>query len=178
MPRPDATEFNPYYGRYIEKVPEGPIVDVLTSGMKETLTLLRSIPESRADHRYAEGKWSIKEVMGHVIDGERVFTYRALRFARKDETPLAGFEQDDYIPAGNFGARTLRDLTDEYEAVRRATIELFRHFDESQFSRRGVAADNPVSVRALAYITAGHEIHHRTILRERYLGQEAPAPRA
>ncbi|HEX5030554.1 MAG TPA: DinB family protein [Candidatus Eisenbacteria bacterium] len=178
MPRPEATEFNPYYGRYIEKVPDGPIVDVLTSGMNETLTLLRSIPESRADHRYAEGKWSIKEVVGHVIDGERVFTYRALRFARKDTTPLASFEQDDYIPAGNFGARTLRDLTDEYEAVRRATIELFRHFDETQFSRRGTAADSPVSVRALAYITAGHEIHHRAILRERYLGQEIPAPRA
>ena len=178
MPRPDATEFHPYYGRYIEKVPDGPIVDVLTSGMEETLSLLRSIPEARADHRYADGKWSIKEVVGHVIDAERVFTYRALRFGRKDTTPLASFEQDDYIPAGNFGARTLRDLTDEYEAVRRATIELFRHFDESQLSLRGTAADNPVSVRALGYITAGHEIHHRAILRERYLGQGASASRA
>jgi len=155
VPRPDATEFHPYYGRYIEKVPDGPIVDVLTSGMEETLSLLRSIPEARADHRYADGKWSIKEVVGHVIDAERVFSYRA-----------------------NFGARTLRDLTDEYEAVRHATIELFRHFDESQLSLRGTAADNPVSVRALGYITAGHEIHHRAILRERYLGQGAPASRA
>ena len=178
MPRPDATEFNPYYGRYIDKVPDGPIVDVLTSGMEETLKLLRSIPESRADYRYADGKWSIKEVVGHIIDGERVFTYRALRFARKDEAPLAGFEQDDDVASGNFGARTLRDLTDEYEAVRRATIHLFRHFDEAQFSRRGIASENPVSVRALAYITAGHEIHHRGVLREKYLKQEAPASRA
>ena len=177
MPRPDATEFNPYYGRYIEKVPDGPIVDVLTSGMNETLALLRSIPDARGDHRYAPDKWSIKEVVGHVIDGERVFTYRALRFARNDQAPLAGFEQDDYVATGNFGSRTLRDLTDEFEAVRRATIELFRHFDETQFSRRGTAADSPVSVRALAYITAGHEIHHRTVLRERYLGQGAPASR-
>lgn len=178
MPRPDKTEFAPYYGRYVDKVPDGPIVDVLASGMNETLTLLRSIPEARADHRYAPGKWSIKEVVGHVIDGERVFAYRALRFARRDETPLASFEQDDYVPAGNFGARTLADLADEFEAVRGATIHLFRHFDETQLSRRGTAADNPVSVRALGYITAGHEVHHREILRERYLGQGTPASRA
>ena len=178
MPRPDKTEFAPYYGRYIDKVPDGPIVDVLASGMNETLALLRSIPEARADHRYAPGKWSIKEVVGHVIDGERVFAYRALRFARRDETPLASFEQDDYVAAGNFGARTLSDLADELETVRRATIHLFRHFDETQISRRGTAADNPVSVRALAYIIAGHEAHHRGVLREHYLGQETPASRA
>ena len=177
MPRPDKTEFAPYYGRYVDKVPDGPLVDVLASGLNETLALLRSIPEARAAHRYAPGKWSIKEVVGHMIDGERVFAYRALRFARKDETPLASFEQDDYVPAGNFGARTLADLADEFEAVRRATIHLFRHFDETQLSRRGTAADNPVSVRALGYITAGHEAHHRGVLRERYLGQETPASR-
>ena len=178
MPRPDKTEFAPYYGRYIDKVPDGPIVDVLASGMNETLALLRSIPEARADHRYAPGKWSIKEDVGHVIDGERVFAYRALRFARRDETPLASFEQDDYVPAGNFGARTLADLAEELESVRRETIHLFRHLEEVQLYRRATAADKPVSVRALAYIIAGHEAHHRGILRERYLGQETPASHA
>ena len=178
MSRPEAAEYAPYFGRYIDQVPDGAILDVLASGLRETVALLRSIPEERGDHRYAPDKWSVKEVVGHVIDAERVFAYRALRFARNDATPLPGFEQDDYIPAGRFGARTLRDLADELEAVRQSTLHLFRHLDEPALLRHGVASENPVSVRALAYIIAGHEAHHRKVLREGYLGRETPTPRA
>ena len=176
MPQPDATEYAPYYGRYISQVPDDPILDVLASSRKDTLAFLRSIPEERAEHRYAPGKWSIKEVVGHVIDAERVFAYRALRFARKDGTPLASFDQNEYAVTGNFGARTLKDLAEEFDAVREATIRLLRPMDEEALSRRGTAAANPVSVRGLAYIIAGHEAHHRAVLRERYLGLAGSAP--
>ena len=130
---------------------------------------MRSIPSEKGDYRYAPGKWSIKELLGHVIDGERIFAYRALRFGRNDQTALNGFEQDDYVAAGAFDKRELSDLIDEFEEVRRATIHLFRGFDETAWTRRGVASENEVSVRALAYIIAGHELHHMGVLRERYL---------
>lgn len=170
MKRPEPSEYAPYYGRYIERVPEGPIVDVLRTQIRGTLDLLRSVPEAKGEYRYAPGKWTIKEVVGHVVDGERVFGYRALRFGRGDTTQLPGFEQDDYVRQGGFDARTLRHLTDELEAVRRATVQLFEGFGEESWSRKGIASSNPVSVLALAYIIAGHEIHHLKILREQYLG--------
>ncbi len=169
MKRPDPSEYAPYYGRYIEQVPERPIVDVLRTQVRGTLDLLRSLPEAKGDHRYAPGKWTIKQVVGHVVDAERVFGYRALRFGRGDPTPLPGFEQDDYARDGGFDARTLRHLTDELEAVRRATVHLYEGFSEEDSLRKGIASSNPVSVRALAYIIAGHEIHHVKILKEKYL---------
>jgi DinB family protein len=144
-------------------------VDLLRTQVRGTLDLLRSLPESKGDHRYAPGKWSIKQVVGHVIDGERVFSYRALRFGRGDATELPGFEQDDYARDGGFEARTLRHLTDELESVRRATVLLFEGFGEEHWLRKGIASENPVSVRALAYIIAGHEHHHVRVLREKYL---------
>lgn len=169
MPRPDPSEYNTYYGRYISLVPDGPIVDRLREQIGETLAVLRALPESRGEHRYAPGKWSIKEVVGHVADGERVFGYRALRIGRGDETPLPGFEQDDYVRHGGFSARTLRHLLDELEAVRRGTVLLLEGLDETAMKRLGTASGFPVSVRALAYIIAGHELHHLQVLRERYL---------
>lgn len=169
MSRPDPSEYGAYYGRYISLVPEGSIVDTLRGQIAETLGLLRALPESRGDHRYAPGKWSIKEIIGHVADAERVFAYRALRIGRGDETPLPGFEQDDYVRTGGFGARPLRHLLDELEAVRRGTVLLLEGFDEAAMTRRGTASGMPVSVRALAYIAAGHELHHRKVLRGRYL---------
>ena len=169
MSRPDPSEYNAYYGRYISLVPDGPIVDRLREQIGETLGVLRALPESRGEHRYAPGKWSIKEIVGHVADAERVFGYRTLRIARGDETPLPGFEQDDYVRNGGFGARTLRHLLDELETVRRGTVLLLEGLDESAMTRRGTASGFPVSVRALAYITAGHERHHLNVLRERYL---------
>ena len=169
MSRPDPSEYGAYYGRYINLVPEGPIVTVLRDQIAETLKLLRALPEARGNHRYAPGKWSIKEIVGHLTDGERVFAYRALRIGRGDETPLPGFEQDDYVKNGGFDSRRLGDLLDEMETVRRATVQLLAPLDEAAMLRRGTASGFPVSVRALAYILAGHELHHRNVLKERYL---------
>lgn len=168
--RPAADEYAPYYDRYISRVGEGDLRTILSDQLTTTLKFLESIPESRAGHRYAPDKWSIRQVMGHINDSERIFAYRALRIGRGDETPLAGFEQDDYIEPGRFDERTLRDLTEEFGHVRRASIALFAHFDEEALSRRGTASGYGVSVRALGYIIAGHELHHLAILRERYLG--------
>jgi len=167
--RPQASEYAPYYERYISKVPDGDIVGTLGRQLEETLALIRGIPEARGDFRYAEGKWSIKELLGHVIDSERVFAYRALRFGRGDVTPLSGFEQDDFVRGADFKKRSLSDLAEEYEHVRRATLSLFGSLDASAWDRRGTANDNEVSVRGLAFIVAGHERHHVEILRTRYL---------
>jgi uncharacterized damage-inducible protein DinB len=167
--RPGTDEYAPYYGTYIGKVPDGDLRAMLASQLAETLALVRSIPESRGGHRYAPDKWSIKGVLGHLADSERIFSYRALRIGRGDTTPLPGFEQDDYVPMGNFDARTLRDLADELAAVRQATLHLFAHLDQAAFERRGTASGKPISVRALAYIIAGHELHHVGILKTRYL---------
>jgi hypothetical protein len=130
---------------------------------------LRGLTETQAATRYAPDKWSIKELIGHIIDGERVFAYRLLCFARQDQTPLPGFEQDDYVRAGNFDNRQWSDLVEEFELVRRANLSLLRSLDEEAWMRRGTANDDEVSVRALAYIIAGHETHHMQILRTRYL---------
>ncbi len=167
--RPSSSEYPPYTEGYISRVPDGDIVVTLGEQLDDTLALIRGIPEARGDFRYAEGKWSIKEVIGHVIDGERVFAYRALRFARGDETPLSGFEQDDYVRGGAFDKRSLNDLANEYEHVRRSSISLFSNLDDEAWSRRGSANNNESTVRALAFIVAGHERHHVEILRARYL---------
>lgn len=168
MTRPEKSEYPVYAEGYVSLVPDGDIVGILRSQLDETLALIKSIPEARGDYRYAEGKWSIKEVIGHVIDGERIFTYRALRFARGDSTPLSGFEQDDYVPNGSFNKRSLSDLADEYEHVRRATISLFASLDPEAWNRRGTSNNNESSVKGLAFIIAGHERHHLEILRTRY----------
>lgn len=167
--RPAPAEHAPYYGKYIALVTENDAIAALESQLTDALPLLRSIPEAKGEHRYAPGKWSIKEVLGHLIDAERVFSYRALRFARKDETPLPGFEEKDYVPAGNFGARPLADLIEELEIVRTASLQLFRPLDADAWNRRGVASDNLMSVRALAFVIAGHGRHHVEILKTRYL---------
>lgn len=167
--RPDETEYLSDYGKYISLVPEGDINALLAAQLDETLALLHSIPEASAGFRYAPDKWSIKELVGHVIDGERIFAYRALRFARNDQTALAGFEQDDYITHASFDDCSLAELASEFESVRRSTCYLFKHLNEEAWARRGTASENEVSVRALAYIIAGHELHHREILRSRYL---------
>jgi hypothetical protein len=167
--RPQTTEYLPYYERYISLVPEGDVLETMAGQLDSTLALLRSIPEERAGHRYAPDKWSIKELVGHVIDGERIFAYRALRFARNDQTELAGFEQDDYIRNATFDDCRLRDLIDEFEHVRRGNLLMLRQLDEAAWARSGVASNAEVSVRALAYIMAGHELHHMNVLRDKYL---------
>lgn len=168
LTRPAAGEYAPYYGTYIDKVPEGDLLQILENQRRETRSLLGGLSDAKALHRYAPGKWSVKEVVGHLTDSERVFSYRALRFARGDAKPLPGFDENSWVPPGKFDARPLEDLAAEFDAVRRATIALLRTFDAEALQRRGVASDNPVSVRALAYIIAGHERHHVGILHERY----------
>lgn len=167
--RPDASEHPPDYAESIEQVPDGDIRDLLARENEETLALLRSLTAEQADSRYAPGKWSIKEVIGHLIDEERILAYRALRFARNDATELPGYESHTYPQYADFGKRTLSDLADEWEHLRKANVQFFRHLDEAAWGRSGVAAGARVSVRALAWFMVGHEIHHRNILRTRYL---------
>jgi len=169
--RPDASEHIPYYGKYIALVPEADAILALESQIADALVLLKTIPEAKGDHRYGPDKWTIKEVIGHLIDGERVFAYRAMRFARNDRTELPGFDENTYVPAGAFGRRTLADLVGEWELVRRSNLAMFRGLDAEAWRRSGSANGSPVSVRALAYIIAGHGRHHVALLRERYLGQ-------
>ncbi|HKP86408.1 MAG TPA: DinB family protein [Blastocatellia bacterium] len=167
--RPSDAEYAPYYGRYIGLVPEGDIIRTLGQQLEDTLSLLGGVSESQAGHRYAPDKWSIKEVVGHVIDTERIFAYRALRFARNDKAPIEGFDQDEFARNGMFDERKLADLAEEFEHVRRANLLLFRSLSEETLGRRGVASENEVSVRALLYIIAGHERHHIEVLKTRYL---------
>ena len=166
--RPQAGEYSPYYDRYISLVQGEDILNTLDQQRRETMTLLCGRNEEDGNFRYAPGKWSAKEVLGHVCDTERVFAYRAMRISRADTTPLEGFEQDDYVRHGPFAKRPLEDLVEDFIAVRRATLSLLRNLDEAAWTRRGIANKNEVSVRGLAYIIAGHELHHRGILEEKY----------
>jgi len=168
MKRPEANEYAEYYGKYIAKVPGTDVVSVLESQRLQMLQLFAGRSERDGNFRYAPHKWTIKEVLGHVTDAERIFTCRALRIARGDQTPLPGFEQDDFVKNGGFGTRTLEDLVEEFGAVRGASVALFRSFDNAAWSKRGVASQKEVTVRALGFITAGHQIHHRAILEEQY----------
>jgi DinB superfamily len=167
--KPEKDEFLPYYVRYIDLVGSGDVLATLSRQMAETQALLRSLPASVATYRYAPGKWSVNEVIGHLIDSERIFAARALRFARNDGTPLPGFEQDDYVSNSSFDSYPLDELASELGSVRESTLFLFKHLQEDAWMRRGTANGAEVSVRALAYIIAGHELHHREILRARYL---------
>ena len=170
MPRialPAADEHAPYYGKYVARVPDDAFA-ALQSQALSTARLLAATPEDKAGFRYGPGKWSVREVVGHVIDGERVFAYRALWFARGDEAELPGFDENTWVPAGGFERRSLASLAAEFAAVRAATLALAATFDEPALARRGVANGVPVSVRALIAIIAGHELHHVGILRERY----------
>jgi len=166
--RPLAGEYNPYYDRYISLVGADDIIGLLERQPPETVSLFKSCSD-KGDYRYAPGKWSIKEMLGHVNDTERIMTYRALCVARGDKTPMPGFEQDDYVRDGNFAQRSLADLIDEFSDVRKATVSLFRHIDADAGARRGVANGDEITARALAYIIAGHELHHRKVLQEKYL---------
>jgi hypothetical protein len=169
LSKPGSDEYAPYYEKYIALLPATDVVTTLQTQMESTRTLLSSIDEANAGYRYAADKWSIKELVGHLIDGERVFAYRALRFARNDQTPLHGFEQDDYVLNGDFEGRTLADLAAEFEHLRRSNILFFQGLSDEAWTRRGTANDTPVSVRAIAHIIAGHEVHHINILKTRYL---------
>jgi hypothetical protein len=168
-PRPAPDDYAPYAEKYVSLVSGDDIVETLRTQLKQTATLFSGRGERDGNFRYAPGKWSIKEVLGHIADTERIFAYRALRFARGDRTPLANFEQDDFMRGARFSERKLADILDEYADVRRASISLFASLDEKAWLSDGIASNHRVTVLALAYLIAGHELHHRAILDERYL---------
>ena len=167
---PSPGEYAPYYERYVARVPTGPIFLQLKRQIEDTLGLLHGLPAAKADFAYAPGKWTLKEVIGHICDTERVMAYRALRFARNDLTSLSGFDENLYVPHGGFSSRSLKSLLNEFRLVRGATVALFENMPLEAYARQGLANENPVSVRALGYIIAGHELHHVGILKEKYLG--------
>lgn len=169
MTRPASTEYADFYAGYVGGVPDGEILTLLQSELDRTSSLLRGLTPEQASHRYGEGKWSVKEVVGHIIDAERMFGYRAHCFARQDPAPLPGFDQMDYARSSNACDRPLAELVDELNAVRQSNIALFRSLDDAMWSHRGIASECEFTVRALAYIIVGHEIHHRSVIEERYL---------
>jgi uncharacterized damage-inducible protein DinB len=168
--KPREGEYPAYAHIYIDLLPDdGLILKHLEDNLKATRKYVASIPEDRLLHRYAEGKWTIKEILGHVVDDERIYAYRAVRFARNDSTELPGFDQDRYAQYSAANQREVGDLLDEFALVRQSTIALFNSLDDAALMRTGVADGNRVSVRALAYHIAGHELRHMNIIQERYL---------
>jgi uncharacterized damage-inducible protein DinB len=167
--RPQSNEYAAYYGKYVMLVPDGNFLEILESELGELKQLLEPLTDAQADFRYASGKWSIKEILGHINDAERVFSYRLLRIARGDQTPLPGFEQDDFVRISNASSRKLSDLLEEFTAIRRSTIALIRSLDDASWLRRGTASGEPITAVAIAFIIAGHVLHHRKIFEEKYL---------
>jgi uncharacterized damage-inducible protein DinB len=168
IPRPASDEHDPYYGRYIDLVPNGDLIQLLGSQLRATVAALSKVPADREDFAYAPGKWTIKETVGHVTDAERVFAYRALCIARGDQSSFPSFDENAYVPNGEFASRTLGDLVEEMQAVRAATIQLAKHLSDAALARRGTASGKTITPRALFYILGGHERHHVALLHERY----------
>jgi len=166
--RPADSEYNSYYQPYVHEVPDGDLLATLVAQRDSTAAVLAGISDKSAGYRYADGKWSIREVVGHVSDAERVFSYRALRIARGDTIDLPGFDENTWMPMAGFEARSMADVAAEFRAVREATLALFNSFSAEAWLRIGSASGHPVSARALAWILAGHERHHLSILAERY----------
>lgn len=167
--RPDPSEHAPYYVTYIQRVPENDIIQAMGLQVEETLRFLRTLPSSAGTKRYAPGKWSVSEVIGHLSDSERVFAHRALWFARSAPGALPSMEQEDWMKAASFGTQRLEDVITEFEFVRRSNLSFFRQLSEEAWKRRGIASDCEFSVRSLAYIIVGHERHHLEILKTRYV---------
>jgi len=167
--RPQPTDYAAYYEKYVSLITGTDILGTLEAQSMLMTQLLGARSEREGNFRYAPDKWTVKELVGHIADSERIFAYRALRIARADKTPIEGFEQDDYVKNGGFNDRTLVELAEEFAQVRGATLALFLGLSGDAWQRRGVANKNEVTVRALAYIIAGHELHHRRILEEKYL---------
>jgi len=167
--RPDASEYAPYFATYVDEVPAGDVLATLTRQVEDTCSLLSGLSDAEAAYRYAPGKWSIKEVIGHVADTERIMVYRALCFARGETAMLPGFDENAYVAGASFDTRSLDDLLAELRTVRAATVPLFASLNAQELERRGRANNRDYSVRAFPFIIAGHERHHVDILRERYL---------
>ncbi len=162
-------DYNPYYKTYVDKLGDSDLLPTLEKQLKNFPNFLASIPEEKLKYAYAPGKWTVLEALQHIIDTERVFQYRALRFSRNDRTPLQGFDQDDFVPESNANNKSIDAIIEEYKTVRASTVALFKSFDDSVLKRIGTASNSPMSVGAIGCITCGHQRHHRDIIRERYL---------
>lgn len=173
LPRPSPGDAAPYYFKYIELVPPGDVLAILSAGVSDTRRALAGLEPERETFRYAPGKWSIRELIGHIVDAERVFGYRAFHIGRGDAAPLPSMEQDDYVATAGADRRPLADLLDELDLARRSHLRMFEGFDSRAWERLGTAADVPFRARAFPFILAGHEIHHRRILAERYLAKDS-----
>ena len=169
MPRPDLSRVPEFYHGYINTVKEDDLMTGLRSSTKGLFDLLKAIPKEKYDHRYAEGKWTTKEVVQHMLDGERVFSYRALRFARKDDTPLPGFDENLFAQTAKADKRNWNEMVDEFAALRKANEIMFASFDNEQLEQSGIASENPTYVLGIGFILAGHVNHHCKIIKERYL---------
>ena len=169
MPRPDLSRVPEFYHGYISQVPENDLMEAFKNGTLTLTKFLESIPSTKYDYRYAEGKWTIKEVLQHIIDGERVFTYRALRFARKDPAPLPGFDENIFAANAKADKRNWNDLLEEFKTVRISSEQLFASFDEEQLNATGIASNHSNYVLAFGYIIIGHSLHHMRVIKERYL---------
>ncbi len=169
MNKPDKNEYASYYETYINKIQEGDIFGLFENQIDEVKNLLKGVDETTQNYRYAEGKWNIKEILGHIIDTERIFTVRALCFSRNEKQSLPGFEQDDYVANANFNDQSLSDLLDQFIIGRRNSLAMFNSFDEEMWFRRGIASNNEMTVRSVPYIIVGHAAHHIMIIKERYL---------
>jgi uncharacterized damage-inducible protein DinB len=167
--RPDADEYAPYYHTYISQIQSNNLIEALKNAKGSIVSFLQSIPLDKLDYRYQADKWSIKEIIIHLMDAERIFMYRALRFARNDSTSVSGFDENDYAAESNAADRSLQSLLDEYTAVRHSTIEFFKNIPANITLRSGIANGKQISVRALGFVIAGHELHHMAVIRERYL---------
>jgi len=165
----NPNEHVPYFGRYIEQAPETSILEGLKIGLKKVIRILNNYPSEKHDYRYAEGKWTVKDTLQHIIDTERIFAYRALRIARGDRSPLVGYEQDDYVGPAKANDRPFEEMIEDYKLCRANTISMFKSFDDQMLKQIGIASGGPMSARAAGYIIVGHELHHMEVLRERYL---------
>lgn len=170
LTRPLEGEFLSHFHVYIARVPDGDLLNLLQQQPEQAIQELGEITNEQADFRYAEGKWSLKEVLGHIADTERIMGYRLLRIARGDTTPLPGFEEELFVSNGQFDLRSVTELLQDFSVVRKSTLSLVQHLDDSAWVRMGTASGGPISTRSLAYIIYGHALHHFKIIRERYLG--------
>ncbi|MEW7280268.1 DinB family protein [Aquimarina sp. 2201CG1-2-11] len=165
----EKEEYHPYYGTYTSKAEHIDVIEGLSAGKIEFIDFINTIPKEKHQYAYADGKWTILEIIQHIIDAERIFAYRALRFARNDKTPIIGFEQDDYVPYSAANNRNINELISDYKITRDCSISLFKSFTKEMLVRIGEASGSPMSVRAVGYVLAGHQKHHIEIIKERYL---------
>ncbi|WP_193726951.1 DinB family protein [Paenibacillus guangzhouensis] len=166
--KPQTTEYGEHFSTYVRLVPEGDIREMLTAQLQATTDLFANLSDEQGNFRYAEGKWTVKEVLGHIADTERVMAYRLLTVARGDKTPLPGFDENVFVEGANFAAMPMSELIEDYQAVRRATLTLLRGLTDEALLRMGISNQLTISARALVHIIVGHELHHLNVLKEKY----------